>query len=74
MRPPVWEYPLHRYENGFFPCMGLTDPVGRYEVPAHEFADARVRRTYMYTGVAACLLNDLYSMAREDPGDTGLPA
>ncbi|WP_234323579.1 family 2 encapsulin nanocompartment cargo protein terpene cyclase [Streptomyces sp. NRRL F-2580] len=72
-RPPVWEYLLHRYENGFFPCMGLTDPVGGYEVPAHEFADARVRRTYMYAGVATCLLNDLYSMAREDPDDTSLP-
>ncbi|WP_404954159.1 family 2 encapsulin nanocompartment cargo protein terpene cyclase [Streptomyces sp. 147326] len=72
-RPPVWEYLLHRYENGFFPCMGLTDPVGGYEVPAHEFADARVRRTYMYAGVATCLLNDLYSMAREDPGDTSFP-
>ncbi|MFB7177359.1 family 2 encapsulin nanocompartment cargo protein terpene cyclase [Streptomyces sp. NPDC056257] len=72
-RPPVWEYLLHRYENGFFPCMDLTDAVGGYEVPAHEFADARVRRTYMYAGVATCLLNDLYSMAREDPGDTNLP-
>ncbi|MFD6968754.1 family 2 encapsulin nanocompartment cargo protein terpene cyclase [Streptomyces sp. NPDC059949] len=72
-RPSVWEYLVHRYENGFFPCMALTDPVGGYEVPAHEFADARVRRTYMYAGAANCLLNDLYSMAREDPGDTNLP-
>ncbi|MFG2879009.1 family 2 encapsulin nanocompartment cargo protein terpene cyclase [Streptomyces sp. NPDC048337] len=72
-RPPVWEYLLHRYENGFFPCMVLTDPLGGYEVPAAEFADARVRRTYMYAGVATVLLNDLYSMAREDPADTNLP-
>lgn len=72
-RPPVWEYLVHRYENGFFPCMVLTDPVGGYEVPAREFADARVRRTYMYAGVATCLLNDLYSMAREDADDTNLP-
>uniref|UniRef100_A0AAU2JZJ2 2-methylisoborneol synthase n=1 Tax=Streptomyces sp. NBC_00049 TaxID=2903617 RepID=A0AAU2JZJ2_9ACTN len=72
-RPPVWEYLVHRYENGFFPCMVLTDPVGGYEVPAQEFADARVRRTYMYAGVASCLLNDLYSMAREEPGDASLP-
>ncbi|MEU9304324.1 family 2 encapsulin nanocompartment cargo protein terpene cyclase [Streptomyces sp. NPDC048269] len=72
-RPPVWEYLVHRYENGFFPCMALTDPVGGYEVPAREFADARVRRTYMYAGAASCLLNDLYSMAREDPADTNLP-
>ncbi|MGW0393338.1 family 2 encapsulin nanocompartment cargo protein terpene cyclase [Streptomyces sp. NPDC003042] len=72
-RPPVWEYLMHRYENGFFPCMALTDPLGGYEVPAHEFADARVRRTYMYAGVATCLLNDLYSMSREGPADSNLP-
>lgn len=72
-RPPVWEYLMHRYENAFFPCMVLIDPVGGYELPAHEFADQRVRRTYLYAAVAAVLLNDLYSMGREDPTDTNLP-
>ncbi|WP_042374955.1 family 2 encapsulin nanocompartment cargo protein terpene cyclase, partial [Streptacidiphilus neutrinimicus] len=72
-RPAVWEYLLHRYENAFFPCMVLVDPVGGYELPAHEFADHRVRRTYLYAGVANVLLNDLYSMAKEDPTDTNLP-
>ncbi|MBF9068776.1 family 2 encapsulin nanocompartment cargo protein terpene cyclase [Streptacidiphilus fuscans] len=72
-RPAVWEYLLHRYENAFFPCMVLIDPVGGYELPIHEFADHRVRRTYLYAGVANVLLNDLYSMAKEDPSDTNLP-
>jgi 2-methylisoborneol synthase len=72
-RPAVWEYLLHRYENAFFPCMVLTDPVGGYELPPQEFADPRVRRTYLYAGTANVLLNDLYSMAKEDPTDTNLP-
>lgn len=72
-RPAVWEYLLHRYENAFYPCMVLIDPVDGYELPAHEFADARVRRVYLYAGVANVLLNDLYSMHKEDPTDTNLP-
>lgn len=71
--PAVWEYLLHRYENAFFPCMVLIDPVGGYELPAHEFADHRVRRTYLYAATANVLLNDLYSMHKEDPTDTNLP-
>jgi 2-methylisoborneol synthase len=71
--PAVWEYLLHRYENAFFPCMVLVDPVGGYELPAHEFADPRVRRTYLLAGTASVLLNDLYSMGKEDPTDTNLP-
>lgn len=71
--PAVWEYLLHRYENAFYPCMVLIDPIEGYELPAHEFADPRVRRTYLYAGTANVLLNDLYSMAKEDPTDTNLP-
>lgn len=72
-RPAVWEYLLHRYENAFYPCMVLIDPIAGYELPAHEFADERVRRTYLYAGTANVLLNDLYSMHKEDPTDTNLP-
>ncbi|WP_235215597.1 family 2 encapsulin nanocompartment cargo protein terpene cyclase [Phaeacidiphilus oryzae] len=72
-RPAVWEYLLHRYENAFYPCMVLIDPVAGYELPAAEFADHRVRRTYLYAGMANVLLNDIYSMAKEDPTDTNLP-
>ena len=71
--PAVWEYLLHRYENAFFPCMVLIDPMGGYELPADEFADPRVRRTYLYAATASVLLNDLYSMHKEDPTDTNLP-
>jgi 2-methylisoborneol synthase len=72
-KPPVWEYLLHRYENAFYPCMVLIDPVDGYELPAEEFADVRVRRVYLYAGVANVLLNDIYSMHKEDPTDTNLP-
>lgn len=72
-KPAVWEYLLHRYENAFYPCMVLIDPVGGYELPAQEFADPAVRRTYLYAGMANVLLNDVYSMAKEDPADTNLP-
>jgi 2-methylisoborneol synthase len=72
-KPAVWEYLLHRYENAFYPCMVLIDPVDGYELPAHEFADVRVRRVYLYAGVANVLLNDIFSMHKEDPTDTNLP-
>ena len=72
-KPAVWEYLLHRYENAFYPCMVLIDPVEGYELPPHEFADVRVRRVYLYAGVANVLLNDIYSMHKEDPTDTNLP-
>jgi 2-methylisoborneol synthase len=71
--PRVWEYLLHRYENSFVPCMVLIDPVGGYELPAEEFSDLRVRRAFLMAGLASVLLNDLYSMAKEDPTDTNLP-
>jgi 2-methylisoborneol synthase len=71
--PPVWEYLLHRYENAFFPCMVLVDPVGGYELPPVEFAHPRVRRTYLLAGLLSVMLNDIYSMSVEDPTDTNLP-
>jgi 2-methylisoborneol synthase len=71
--PPVWEYLLHRHENSFLPCMVLIDPVAGYELPAAEFADPRVRRAFTLAGTASVLVNDLYSMAKEDPTDTNLP-
>jgi 2-methylisoborneol synthase len=72
--PPVWEYLQHRYENAFFPCMVLTDPVGGYELPPQEFANPLVRRAYLLAGMATVMLNDIYSMGVEDPTDTNLPS
>jgi 2-methylisoborneol synthase len=71
--PPVWEYLLHRYENAFFPCMVLVDPIGGYELPPQEFANPLVRRTYLLAGLSTVMLNDIYSMGVEDPTDTNLP-
>jgi 2-methylisoborneol synthase len=72
-KPPVWEYLLHRYENAFFPCMVLVDPVAGYELPVTEFANPLVRRAYLLAGMASVMLNDIYSMGVEDPADTNLP-
>lgn len=71
--PPVWEYLVHRHLNSFLPPMALIDVVGGYELPAPEFADPRVRRVFSLAGTASVIVNDLYSMAKEDPTDTNLP-
>lgn len=63
--PPVWEYLVHRHEDSFLPCMVLIDAVGGYELPPTEFDDQRVRRAFAMAGSAAVLVNDLYSMAKD---------
>ncbi|WP_418955398.1 family 2 encapsulin nanocompartment cargo protein terpene cyclase [Streptomyces tritici] len=72
-RPPVWEYLMHRHENSFIPCMVLVDAMAGYEVPMAEFSDVRVRRAFNLAGTATVLMNDLYSMGKEDPTDYSLP-
>ncbi|MEG8184597.1 hypothetical protein GZH49_39820 [Nocardia terpenica] len=64
--PPVWEYLTNRQPHSFLPCMALIDVVGDYELPAAEYADLRVRRVVTTAALAAQMVNDLYSMARED--------
>lgn len=71
--PPVWEFLMHRHENSFVPCMVLVDAVAGYEVPQAEFADPRVRRAFTLAGTASVIVNDLYSMGKEDPTDFSLP-
>ncbi|MGW0737622.1 family 2 encapsulin nanocompartment cargo protein terpene cyclase [Streptomyces sp. NPDC002851] len=71
--PPVWEFLMHRHENSFIPCMVLVDAVAGYEVSQEEFSDPRVRRAFTMAGSAAVIVNDLYSMGKEDPTDTSLP-
>jgi 2-methylisoborneol synthase len=71
--PKVWEYLMHRHENSFLPCMVLIDAVGGYELPVFEFAEPHVRRVFTIAGSASVLVNDLYSMAKEDVTDTNLP-
>lgn len=71
--PPVWEFLMHRHENSFVPCMVLSDALGGYELPQAEFADPRVRRVFTIAGSASVIVNDLYSMGKEDPTDFSLP-
>ncbi|GGN49102.1 terpene synthase [Streptomyces albiflavescens] len=71
--PPVWEFLMHRHENSFVPCMVLVDAVAGYELPYGEFADPRVRRAFTMAGTASVIVNDLYSMGKEDPTDFSLP-
>lgn len=71
--PPVWEFLMHRHENSFVPCMVLVDAVAGYEVPQGEFANPRVRRAFTMAGSASVIVNDLYSMGKEDPTDFSLP-
>jgi 2-methylisoborneol synthase len=63
--PPVWEYLTARQQNSFLPCMTVIDAIGGYQLPVEEYADPRVRRTVAMAGTASTLLNDLYSMSRE---------
>lgn len=71
--PPVWEFLMHRHENSFVPCMVLVDAIAGYEVPYAEFSDPRVRRAFTMAGTASVIVNDLYSMAKENPTDFSLP-
>ncbi|MFI5540064.1 family 2 encapsulin nanocompartment cargo protein terpene cyclase [Nocardia sp. NPDC051900] len=64
--PPVWEYLANRQPHSFLPCMAPTDVVGGYELPAAEYTDPAVRRVVTTAALASQMVNDLYSMARED--------
>ncbi|MET9712089.1 family 2 encapsulin nanocompartment cargo protein terpene cyclase [Nocardiopsis alba] len=72
-RPPVWEFLMHRHENSFVPCMVLIDAVAGYELSQAEFSDPRVRRVFTLAGSASVIVNDLYSMGKEDPSDFSVP-
>lgn len=72
-RPPIWEFLMHRHENSFVPCMVLIDALAGYELPFEEFSDPRVRRVFTLAGSASVIVNDLYSMGKEDPSDFSVP-
>ncbi|MFD6158425.1 family 2 encapsulin nanocompartment cargo protein terpene cyclase [Nocardia sp. NPDC060256] len=67
--PPAWEYLTNRQPHSFLPCMAPIDVVGGYELQAAEYTDPRVRRVITTAALASQLVNDLYSMAREDRSD-----
>ncbi|KAA8877269.1 hypothetical protein F3087_45225 [Nocardia colli] len=67
--PQAWEYLTNRQPHSFLPCMAPIDMVGGYELQAAEYTDPRVRRVITTAALASQLVNDLYSMAREDRSD-----
>lgn len=67
--PQAWEYLTNRQPHSFLPCMAVIDVVGGYELQAAEYTDPRVRRVVTTAALASQLVNDLYSMAREDRSD-----
>lgn len=75
--PPVWEYLAGRENNSFRPCIALVDAVAGYELPSEVYAEPRVRRAFTLAGLAATIVNDLYSLTRAsriEGGDYSLPA
>ncbi|MFF0491045.1 family 2 encapsulin nanocompartment cargo protein terpene cyclase [Nocardia sp. NPDC004068] len=64
--PPVWEYLTNRQPHSFLPCMAPIDAVGGYELDPAEYSHPAVRRVTTTAALAAQMVNDLYSMARED--------
>ncbi|WOX21382.1 family 2 encapsulin nanocompartment cargo protein terpene cyclase [Streptomyces solicathayae] len=75
--PQVWEFLMVRQDNSFMPCMVMLDAVGGYELPVAVYASPRVRRVQTMAASASVIVNDLYSMDREDRGSAvnfNLPA
>ncbi|MEZ0092575.1 family 2 encapsulin nanocompartment cargo protein terpene cyclase [Streptacidiphilus sp. EB129] len=75
--PAVWQYLSHRQINSFLPCIAMVDVVGGYRLPAAEYSAPPVRRVIRLASLASTLVNDLYSMGKEDQAtgvDFNLPA
>ncbi len=64
--PSVWEFLAVRQDNSFIPTMVMLDPAGGYELPVEAYADPRVRGAVLKAASASVIVNDLYSMHRED--------
>ncbi len=74
--PPVWQYLAERQQNSFMPTIAVIDVVGGYHLSATEYGARPVRRAMLMAGLAATLVNDLYSMSKEQRGaeyDYNLP-
>jgi 2-methylisoborneol synthase len=74
--PPVWQYLAERQQNSFMPTIAVVDVVGGYHLSATEYGAPPVRRAVLMAALAATLVNDLYSMSKEQRGaqyDYNLP-
>ncbi|HEV2633845.1 MAG TPA: family 2 encapsulin nanocompartment cargo protein terpene cyclase [Actinocrinis sp.] len=64
--PTAWEYLAARQHDTFYTSMTLLDPVGAYELPSALFYDPRVRRALFQAGTASVLVNDLFSVEKDE--------
>ncbi|MCJ1676980.1 Camphene synthase [Streptomyces sp. APSN-46.1] len=64
--PSVQEFLAVRQDNSFIPVMVMLDAAGGYELPVETYADPRVRGALLKAASASVIVNDLYSMHRED--------
>ncbi|RJQ73867.1 Camphene synthase [Pseudonocardiaceae bacterium YIM PH 21723] len=72
-RPKAWEYLSHRQHNSYLPPMILCDVLSGYELSPQEFYFPPVRRAVLMIGLAAVLINDIHSAAKEHDDDISLP-
>jgi 2-methylisoborneol synthase len=70
--PPVWRYLAARQFDSFYTSMTLIDVIGGYELAAALFAERRFHHALMQAGMAAVIVNDLHSAAREAAEDFNL--
>ncbi|MBP2400777.1 terpene synthase family protein [Streptomyces syringium] len=69
--PALWMYLTSRSLNNFHPATTLIDVVGGYEVPADLYFEPRVRRATLLAATSANMVNDLYSVAKDQAADAG---
>ncbi|MCX4524653.1 MULTISPECIES: family 2 encapsulin nanocompartment cargo protein terpene cyclase [unclassified Streptomyces] len=66
--PSVQEFLTVRQDNSFLPVMVMLDAAGGYELPVETYGDPRVRGAVLKAASAGVVVNDLYSMRREEQG------
>jgi 2-methylisoborneol synthase len=63
--PQPWRYVAARQHDSFHTSMTLVDVVGGYEPPAGLVNSQPVRQAVMQAGLAAVIVNDLHSLAKD---------
>lgn len=63
--PPAWKYLAARQHDSFYTSMTLIDAIGGYHLPGALFYEPRVRRAAFQAGTAVVILNDLYSVTKD---------
>jgi len=68
--PPAWKYLAARQHDNFYTSMTVIDVVSGYELTANAYYEPRVRHAAFQAGIAAVLVNDLFSVAKDLADET----